>query len=169
MEHVFGRGIVLSNHIVCNIIRGVDEITSVGPTTHTLHLFNSAPPRSPFGPTRTNRPMPLTLSLCSLFPLAYQSVFNDLWAVDLPGGNAWRQIPTTSEFPLPRIGHSAVAMGNRILIYGGRNFNTGQNSSPYGRGAMPLLSNSREGFDHISRNASVQYVLCPIIVALSAP
>ncbi|CAM9450589.1 unnamed protein product [Sphacelaria rigidula] len=55
-----------------------------------------------------------------------QSVFNDMWAVDLHPGSSWRQIPNTPDFPLPRIGHSAVAMGNRILIYGGRNFNTGK-------------------------------------------
>lgn len=66
-------------------------------------------------------PSDLTLT----FRLVYQSVFNDLWAVDLPCGRFWRQIPIASNFPLPRIGHSAVAMGNRILIYGGRNFKTG--------------------------------------------
>eukprot|EP00903_Cladosiphon_okamuranus_P010078 g9546.t1 len=54
-----------------------------------------------------------------------RSVFKDLWAVDLPACTAWRQVPTTPEFPPARIGHVAVTVGNRILVYGGRNFKTG--------------------------------------------
>eukprot|EP00752_Nemacystus_decipiens_P008951 g7992.t1 len=54
-----------------------------------------------------------------------QSVFKDLWAVDLPDCTAWRRVPSTPEFPPARIGHIAVAVGNRILVFGGRNFKTG--------------------------------------------
>lgn len=69
---------------------------------------------------------PVVASLCSFSCCCFcQNVFNDLWAVDLPAGATWRQIPTSANFPLPRIGHSAVAMGSRILIYGGRNLKTG--------------------------------------------
>lgn len=60
-----------------------------------------------------------------MFP-CFQHVFNDMWAINLRDGSFWRQIPQTSDFPLPRIGHTAVAMGNRILIYGGRNFLAGK-------------------------------------------
>ncbi|CAM9614872.1 unnamed protein product, partial [Hapterophycus canaliculatus] len=54
-----------------------------------------------------------------------QSVFQDLWAIDLPGCAQWRKVKQTPDFPRARIGHSAVAVGNRILIFGGRNFKTG--------------------------------------------
>ncbi|CAM9834594.1 unnamed protein product [Choristocarpus tenellus] len=55
-----------------------------------------------------------------------QMVFNDLWSIDLPvtKGSQWRELPVTHEFPPPRIGHSAVAMGDRIILFGGRDFST---------------------------------------------
>lgn len=52
-------------------------------------------------------------------------VFKDLWAVDLPACTAWREVPSTPEFPPARIGHIAIAVGSRILVFGGRNFKTG--------------------------------------------
>ncbi|CAM9347641.1 unnamed protein product [Ectocarpus sp. 4 AP-2014] len=55
-----------------------------------------------------------------------QSMFRDLWAIDLPDCKAWRQVEETDDFPPARIGHSAVAVGNRILIFGGRNFKSGK-------------------------------------------
>lgn len=53
-------------------------------------------------------------------------MFRDLWAIDLPDCKAWRQVQETEDFPPARIGHSAVAVGNRILIFGGRNFKSGK-------------------------------------------
>lgn len=57
--------------------------------------------------------------------VSLQRVFKDLWAVELPACTAWRQVRSTPESPPGRIGHIAVAVGNRILIFGGRNFKTG--------------------------------------------
>lgn len=87
-----------------------------------------------FSRTERNSPSPSpgsipTVALHRLIRPVSQSVFNDLWSIDLPAGNCWRHIATTSDFPSPRIGHSAVAMGDRILIFGGRNFNTGESES----------------------------------------
>ncbi|CAN0014064.1 unnamed protein product [Discosporangium mesarthrocarpum] len=56
--------------------------------------------------------------------------FNDLWFLDLPvkeeTGARWQQVPTVANFPPARIGHSAMALGDRIIIYGGRDLVTGR-------------------------------------------
>lgn len=71
-------------------------------------------------------------------------MFRDLWAIDLPDCKAWRQVEETDDFPPARIGHSAVAVGNRILIFGGRNFKSGKkcNSSLW---RVPFLAKFSRG------------------------
>eukprot|EP00953_Heterococcus_sp_UTEX-ZZ885_P030593 16158-Heterococcus_DN1.PRE.1 len=52
--------------------------------------------------------------------------FNDLWRIELPACERWEQLEkwNSTAKPVPRIGHRAVAIGNRLIIYGGRTFKT---------------------------------------------
>jgi hypothetical protein len=46
------------------------------------------------------------------------ALFNDLWELDAESW-AWRQCISTSAPPSPRLGHSQVAVGGRIVVFGG--------------------------------------------------
>jgi hypothetical protein len=46
------------------------------------------------------------------------ALFNDLWELDT-GAWAWRQCISTSAAPSPRLGHSQVAVGGRVVVFGG--------------------------------------------------
>ena len=50
------------------------------------------------------------------------TTFNDLWKVDLSetGDILWQQVTTTDLAPTPRVGHSMLTIGNRLIIQGGR-------------------------------------------------
>jgi len=48
-------------------------------------------------------------------------VFNDLWTLDLSQPKPkWRELRVSGTPPAPRVGHAAVALGDRIVFSGGR-------------------------------------------------
>ncbi|CAM9612502.1 unnamed protein product [Chrysoparadoxa australica] len=70
-------------------------------------------------------------SLPHFLPLLafYQDVsFDDTWALDLATCDTigWRRIGTTGPGPNSMIGHQAIRVGSRILLHGGRNFQTNE-------------------------------------------
>ena len=68
-------------------------------------------------------------TLCVVKDVAYlfggcrvSTTFNDLWKFDLSetGNMMWEQVTTTGFMPSPRVGHSMVTIGNRLIVQGGR-------------------------------------------------
>jgi len=68
-------------------------------------------------------------TLCVVNDVAYlfggcrvSTTFNDLWKFDLSetGDILWQQVTTTGLAPTPRVGHSMLTIGNRLIIQGGR-------------------------------------------------
>ena len=68
-------------------------------------------------------------TLCVVNDVAYlfggcrvSTTFNDLWKFDLSETSdmVWEKVQTTGITPTPRVGHSMVTIGNRLIIQGGR-------------------------------------------------
>jgi hypothetical protein len=68
-------------------------------------------------------------TLCVVNDVAYlfggcrvSTTFNDLWKFDLSetGDILWQQVTTSGLAPTPRVGHSMLTIGNRLIIQGGR-------------------------------------------------
>lgn len=47
------------------------------------------------------------------------TVKGDLWMIEAGGSMACYPLATTAEGPGPRVGHSALLVGNAFIVYGG--------------------------------------------------
>lgn len=47
------------------------------------------------------------------------TVKGDLWIIEAGGNMACYPLPTTSEGPGPRVGHSSLLVGNAFIVFGG--------------------------------------------------
>lgn len=47
------------------------------------------------------------------------TVKGDLWMIEAGGSMACYPLPTTSEGPGPRVGHSSLLVGNAFIVFGG--------------------------------------------------